>query len=130
MKKILRIILIGFEFFVALTAIGGGIAILTGKDKFPLEWLEGSLFSTYTIPALLLLIIVGGSALGAAISLLANHIYSQFISLLSGLFLLGYIVIEVIILKQIPPGPTPIEIFYLVLGILITGLALLYRKKT
>ena len=51
--------------FIALTAIGGGIVILTGVDQFPLEWLEGTPFPDYTIPALLLSVVVGGSGLGA-----------------------------------------------------------------
>lgn len=33
--------------FIALMAIGGGIAILSGVDEFPSEWLEGTPFNDY-----------------------------------------------------------------------------------
>jgi hypothetical protein len=47
--------------FIALTAIGGGIALLIGieGERFPLEWLQGTPFTDYTIPALLLALVVG-----------------------------------------------------------------------
>ncbi len=46
--------------FIALTAIGGGVAILVGLDKFPLEWLHITPFKNYTIPAFILVIGRGG----------------------------------------------------------------------
>jgi len=53
--------------FIALTAIGGGVAILVGLDKFPLEWLHITPFKNYTIPAFILVIGRGGSSLAATI---------------------------------------------------------------
>ena len=64
-----RIVISIIAGFIALTAIGGGIAILTGVDEFPLEWLEGTPFPNYTIPALLLSVVVGGSALVTAVAI-------------------------------------------------------------
>ena len=42
--------------FVALTAIGGGIALAAGLEgeRFPAEWLEGSPFEDYRVPGLIL----------------------------------------------------------------------------
>jgi hypothetical protein len=37
--------------------------------------------------------------------------------------MVGYIVVEVLILKQVPPGPTWIEGVYFGLGLVIFGLA-------
>jgi hypothetical protein len=53
--------------FIALTAIGGGIAMLAGADQFPRDWLRDTPFSDYTLPALVLAIVVGGSSLVAAV---------------------------------------------------------------
>ena len=76
--KLIRIVIGVPAAFNALSAIGGGIALLAGtyKDgvlieaggqaRFPLEWLQGTPFSDYTIPALILTIGVGGSSLIAA----------------------------------------------------------------
>ena len=107
--------------FIALTAIGGGIALLTGAggQRFPLEWLEGSPFLDYTIPALLLVGVVGGSSLLACLTILRTPQLGTLISMAAGLTLMGYIVGEVQLLRQVPPGPTPMEWLYFGLGLLV-----------
>lgn len=109
--------------FIALTAIGGDIAILTGVDEFPLEWLKDTPFSDYTIPALLLTIVVGGSSLIAVITIFTGRKVGVLASMTAGLIMAGYIGVEVLILKQVPPGPTLIEGVYFGLGLVIFGLA-------
>ena len=118
--------------FIALTAIGGGIALLSGAEdaRFPLEWLEGTPFKTYTIPALLLTFVVGGSSLIACITVFRNLKTGILSSLASGIIMVGFIVVEVLILKQTPPGPTPIETMYFVLGFVTFLLAgFLWQKE-
>lgn len=127
--KILKSVLIISVTFIALTAIGGGIAMIAGIDKFPLEWLADSLFSNYTIPALLLAIIVGGSSLLATIMLIINQKTGFFISIFAGLIMMIFILAEVLILKQTPPGPTVIEIFYFLMGLIVFLLSLYGNKK-
>lgn len=72
--------------FIALTAIGGGIALLIGVEdaRFPLEWLRGTTFKGYTIPALLLAIVVGGSALVACATIFASPNLGPLASMLAG----------------------------------------------
>jgi hypothetical protein len=103
---------------IALTAIGGGIALLSGAEgaRFPLEWLQDTPFKDYTIPALLLTIVVGGSSLIACITIFRNLKNSIVLSLVAGGIMVGFIIVEVLILKQIPPGPTSIEKMYFILG--------------
>lgn len=120
--KPIRIIIAVLTGFIALTAIGGGIAILTGVDPFPPAWLAGTPFTDYTIPALLLAIGVGGSALLAALLVLRPGRAGILATLAAGLIMAGYIVGEVLILKQTPPGPTWIEILYFGLGLTIFAL--------
>jgi hypothetical protein len=109
--------------FIALTAGAGGIAILTGLDSFPPEWLEGTPFHTYTIPALLLSVVVGGSSLAAALAIFTGHPVGLIASLGAGLIMAGYITVEVLILNDGPGGPTPIEYFYFALGMAMAALA-------
>lgn len=119
--------------FIALTAIGGGMALLVGAEnaRFPLEWLQGTPFKDYTIPALLLTIIVGGSSLIACITTVRNLKNSRIFSMGAGSIMMGFILVEVLILKQVPPGPTSIEIMYFVLGLATILLAgFLWRKET
>lgn len=120
--KPIRIIIAVLTGFIALTAMGGSIAILTGADPFPLAWLAGTPFTDYTIPALLLAIGVGGSALLAAVLVFRAGRAGILATMAAGLVMAGYIGVEVLILKQTPPGPTSIEIIYFVLGMTIFAL--------
>jgi hypothetical protein len=94
-----------------------------GIDEFPLAWLEDTPFGDYTIPALMLAIVVGDSSLWSAITLFADRKSGAIASMAAGLIMMGYIVVEVLILKQDPPGPTLIEVLYFGLGITLFGLA-------
>ena len=123
--KGLRIVIGLLTAFIALTAIGGGIALLTGAEanRIPIEWLDGTPFKDYTIPALLLAIAVGGSSLVACLAILMGRNVGTPVAMLAGLIMMGYIVVEALILKQVPPGPTPIEYLYFGLGLAIVLLA-------
>lgn len=120
--RLLRICTVVLTGFVAISAIAGGFAMLVGLDVFPPAWLAGTPFTAYTIPALLLALAVGGSALVAAVTVATGSRIAGLAAITAGLMLTGYVTIEVLILKQTPPGPTWIEIFFLGLGLAIIGL--------
>ncbi len=133
MKHKLMCIAIGvLEALIALSAIGGGIVLLAGtyqagvlieaggRGQFPLEWLHNTPFSDYNIPSLILAIGVGGSSLLAAVTIFRGREIGVLASVSAGLILAGYIVVEVMMLKQ---GVSWIEGLYLGLGLLISGLA-------
>jgi hypothetical protein len=133
MKHKLVCIVIGVSAaFNALSAIGGGTALLAGtyKDgvlieaggqaRFPLEWLQDTPFSDYTIPALILTIGVGGSSLIAAALVFTGRDEGIPVSAVAGLVTAGFIVGEVKLLRQ---GISWIEGLYFGLGLLIAGLA-------
>ncbi len=123
--KVARIIPGILTAFVALTAMGGGVALLTGAegDRFPLAWLEGTPFSSYTIPGLILTVIVGGSALIATVITFRGRQSGAQFMMACGLLLAGFVSVEALILKQIPRGPTGIEVAYFVIGATILGFA-------
>lgn len=125
MIQILIALLTGF---VALTAVGGGIAILVGleAERFPLEWLQDTPFNDYTIPALILAIVVGGSSLMACITVLKRKPIGGLLTIAAGLFLVDFITVEVLILKQVPPGPTVFELIYFGFGLAMLGLGVLF----
>ncbi|MCK7534629.1 MAG: hypothetical protein MZV63_28310 [Marinilabiliales bacterium] len=125
MKRFIQIILGILTSFVALTAIGGGTAILTEFDKFPIEWLDGTPFRSYVIPAFLLIILVGGSALFAAINIIFKEVCtSLYINFRNSSDLL-FAGRDTSFLNRFHQDFTPIEIFYLIVGIILIGLALL-----
>lgn len=118
--------------FNALSAIGGGAVLLLGtykdgvlieaggRGRFPLEWLQDTPFSDYTIPALILAAGVGGSSLASAVLIFTGREEGILASAVAGLVMAGYIVGEVVMLKQ---KISWIEGLYLGLGLGIAGLA-------
>jgi hypothetical protein len=66
--KGIRIALAVIEPCIGLGAIGGGIALLRGAmgQWLPVAFLQGTPFSDYIIPGLLLTVVVGGGMLLAA----------------------------------------------------------------
>ena len=129
-----RIGLFTLDGFVALTAIGGGIALMTGLegDRFPSDMLRGTPFSSYLLPGLILAVSVGGSAGVAAVAILRSPPVGAVASLLAGVVMMGWIAGEILLLDQ-PSEPTGIEAFYFALGLLMAGVGLLVwqfeRKK-
>ena len=133
MKHALVRLAIGIpEAFIALSAIGGGILMLAGsyqngvlieaggRGQFPLEWLANTPFNDYTIPVLILAICVGGSSLIGAATIFTGREIGVLASLVAGLVLAGYTIVEVVMLRQ---GVSWIEGLYFGLGLLISGLA-------
>jgi hypothetical protein len=82
--------------------------------------LQGTPFSDYTLPGLILAIVVGGSSLVAAATVFMQREVAVLISAAAGLVLAGWIVGEVILL-----GPFAVtwQSPYFVLGLAIFGLA-------
>ena len=88
--NILRISIVTIAGFIALTAMGGGIAILVGADEFPLEWLSGVPFKDYTLPALILIFVVGGSSLIAAIAAMTQNPIGSLAAAIAGIIMAGH----------------------------------------
>lgn len=124
--RVARIGLALVEVFVALTAIGGGGALLAGleAERYPLESLAGTPFSSFLMPALLLAIVVGGSAAVAAMATLVVRFGAWRVpgSGAAGVILMGWILGEVLILR--PVSWTWIEIVCFGLGIVMLAAAL------
>jgi hypothetical protein len=130
--KLIRIAIGMLEAFIALSAIGGGIVLLLGtyhdgilieaggRGQFPLEWLQNTPFSDYTIPALILAVGVGGSSLLAAVLVFTGREEGELASIAAGLIMAGFTVVEAVMLKQ---GVSWIVGLYFGLGLLISGLA-------
>ncbi len=125
MGAAVRIVLCIVDAFVALTAIGGGIALVAGleRSRFPDEMLERTPFRTYTVPALLLVVVVGGSAAIAAAAVALGRSAGGTTSVVAGALLIGWIVGEVTIFEY-PHRPAAIEWFYLAIGLAMAVLGI------
>ena len=114
---------------IGLSAIGGGIAIVTGAfdQWFSLAWLAGTPFSDYTIPGLVLLIVVGGGMLLGAATQFIQREWAVLLSAALGLMLLGWVAVEVAIIDRyaeaVVASTVVQQILIPVLGLVIIALA-------
>lgn len=127
--KLVRSVLIVVEAFVALGAIAGGIALLTGvfAQGIPVAWLQGTPFNDYTIPGLLLAIVIGGGMLLAAATVFIPRKWTVLISVVVGIFMAGFEVVEAVSIDSKVGDGLPLvaglQAFYFILGLVIFGLA-------
>lgn len=133
--KGIRIALLVIELFVGLWAVIGGIGLLTGAIPFmvmPVELLQGTPFNDYMVPGLLLLLVVGGSFLFAAATILRGRELGVLASALAGLIVIGFETVEVPIIDRFAsalPTAVPQQILMAALGLVCFGLAA-YLWKT
>lgn len=125
-KRALRWTLVGLDAFAALCTVAGGVELVTGLKSFPASWLQGTPFSDYTVPGLILGIVVGGSATAATVMTVRSTGEGAVASLVAGLMLAGWIVGEVLLLNQ--PNPTPVEATFFGVGVLMAALAMWLAK--
>jgi hypothetical protein len=118
----IRIALLVIDAFVAVTAVIGGLALVMGLEgnRFPLKLLESTPFSSYMMPGLILMVVVGGSASIAMAALLRGLDRGAPASIVAGAMLMGWITGETLLLHQ----PSWFEAFYFALGVTMAALGL------
>lgn len=119
-----RRLLIGLLAFLGVTSVGGGIGLLTGTIAPGLELLAGSLFSSYLVPGLALLVPVGGSGLLAAWAVWRRHPLAAKASLVAAAMILTFELVEVAVI-----GYHPLQLFYALVGAAIAGLVAASRGR-
>ena len=122
-KRIEQTLLIILDAFLALTAAAGGVGLLTGIISPGLDLLQGSPFSSYTIPGLALLVLVGGSAILATGLMFRFPQLGVLASAAAGVMIMGFEIVEVLIIGSDPGVARNLQLFYFTLGLLIALLA-------
>ena len=112
--------------FQGLSAIAGGYGLVsdpTGRALgIPSDWLQGSPFADYLIPGLILLLVLGLFPLVVVYGLWARNAWSWRAALLVGVALVGWIVVEILIIGYV--SHPPLQLVYGLLGIIILLLTL------
>ncbi len=120
-----RATLITLELFMGAMAIACGVILAVGVAGDVLgmksEVLDGTPFSNFVIPGLLLAIAVGGSQLVAAYGLWQRESWGMMASFAAGAILMGWIAGEVLILGWI--SPHGLQPFCFAYGAVVAGLA-------
>jgi len=94
-------ILAALTVFGALSAfVGAALAVAANGAGVPLEYLAHSPFSSYVVPGLFLGVIVGGTQLAAAVTLITKRRSALLLSAVAGFGMLIWIFVELAVIKQ------------------------------
>ncbi|MBB1031174.1 hypothetical protein G6027_09805 [Dietzia sp. SLG310A2-38A2] len=108
-------VLLGLLIFNGVTAVGGGLALMTGVIPDEPSWVEHTDFRTVYFAGVILLALVGGSALFAATVMLKRSVGWQAASILSGWIMVVWIVAEIASIR----GFHVLQVVYLVTGVAV-----------
>jgi len=87
--------------FGAVNALAGGYYGLSGAKNVPTEWLKGSPFPDYFVPSLILLIVVGGSFMVAAIAVFTGLRIARLAALTAGIVVLCWLGVQLAIIGYV-----------------------------
>jgi len=96
-----RKVLIGLLLFSAFASIAGGVYIILGKANLPVEWLAHTGFRDYYFAGVILMAIVGGSALIAAIANIKYLIGASLATVVAGVIMQMWILGEIVSIRHI-----------------------------
>ncbi len=105
---LLRAITIGVEIVLGLSAVYGGIGLLTGTIGVPDTWLEGSVFGSWLVPGTALLVVVAVPMLTAAFLELRQHLRAEAASAGAGLLQVVWIAAELLLMHRFDPLQPPV----------------------
>lgn len=111
--------------FGALNAFGGGVYGLLGAKGIPTDWLKGSPFDSYFVPSLILLVVVGGSFLIAAIAVFARWRMARLAALGAGAIVLCWIAVQLAIIGSV----SWMQPATAIAGLLVLALACRYEAR-
>ena len=100
---LLRAITIGLEIVLGLSAVYGGIGLLTGTIGMSDAWLAGTPFGSWLVPGLALLLIVAVPMLVAAGAELRPTRHPQAVSAVAGLLQVAWIALELLLMQRYDP---------------------------
>ena len=115
-------------FIGAVSAVAGGIGLLGGGLTFPLDWLDGSPFTDYTIPGIILAI-VGGVQFIAAVAMLRRLEGSVTAGAFAGIVMMGWIAGEVLIVGTHGGLMLTLQLIYFAVGLVQLALAALLTRE-
>jgi hypothetical protein len=113
------------QVFIGFTAIAGGYQLVShpgGTTAMPIEWLHASPFTTFLIPGIVLLVLIGAANVLSLVVTIIGGRHRGSIAVVGGAILIGYMTAEVWWIGW----QNALQPLYLALGVvlLISGLAM------
>jgi hypothetical protein len=120
-----RVTLAVVDGFAAISAIGGGYAVMVGIIKpggdlaaGPFSWL----ISDYSVAGEILLVVTGGTALAALVATLLSRTAGAGFSAAAGMVMMGWIITEMVIV-----GTHWLQLIYFAVGLAMLALAVMVQ---
>ncbi|MDP2772309.1 MAG: hypothetical protein Q8O61_02035 [Nocardioides sp.] len=107
--------LLGLLLFNAVSAVGGGLALMVDWIPEQASWVRDTDFESNYFPGVILLAVVGGSSLVAAVALLKRSDGWQLASIVAGTIMVFWIIGEVASIRAFHF----LQVIYLVTGALV-----------
>ena len=104
--------LFGLLLFNGISAVGGGIALMTGAIPKQASWLVHTDFASMYFPGVILMAMVGGSSVIAALAMMKRAAGWQLSAILAGVIMLFWIVAEIASIR----GFHILQVIYFVTG--------------
>ncbi|RYV49563.1 hypothetical protein [Pengzhenrongella frigida] len=95
----MRRTVVGLHLFNAVSAVGGGIALVAGGLGVPTTLLRHTPFESFVVPGIFLAAIIGGSATIGATALMADWRRATVISAAAGAVMVGWIAGETVLVE-------------------------------
>jgi hypothetical protein len=123
---------ITLEVLLGIGALGGGLVLILAPRgeimPLPLSALAGSPFGTYLGPGLILFTVLGIGPLVAARLAWVRHPLAPYAAVVVGVALLIWVAVEIAIIGY--SNEPPLQAIYLVMGAVITAVALGWLAET
>jgi hypothetical protein len=110
--------LVGLLVFNAVTAVGGGLALMTGWIPEQPSWVEHTDFTSNYFPGVILMAVVGGTSLIAALTVVKHTDARQPACITAGVVMVFWIVGEIASIRAFHV----LQVVYLVTGVLVVWL--------
>lgn len=91
--------LLGLHIFHAVSAVGGGIALIVGALPVPLVLLRHTPFDSFVVPGIFLGAVIGGSAATGASALFSRSRHAAAVSIVAGAIMVGWILGETVLVE-------------------------------
>jgi len=118
--------LVGLHLFNALSAVGGGIALVAGGLGVPATLLRHTPFDSFVVPGIFLAAVIGGSATIGATALLAHWLRAPVTSAAAGAIMVGWILGETLLVE----GFSWLQGLYLLTGSIVVGASIRLSQST
>ena len=120
-----RVTLVVLQAFVAVTTIFGALLVV---PTLPLEWLQRGPMTDFTIPAIVLGVVCGGSAVVALLLLLLDSPHAGVASMVAGAMMIAFELVEIYVVGLsilVHGADNPVswlQIFYIGVGAIAVAL--------